>query len=99
MNIKHEFSKILHSVIKEGVFFGYIHQSKDSFFIQQLDSDFCKITFVEDGLYGFAFNFSYFFTYPERINMFPDEFKKIYKEKYEGKSKRKAMLFLGRFII
>jgi hypothetical protein len=90
MNIKHEFSKILHSVIKEGVFFGYIHQSKDSFFIQQLDSDFCKITFVEDGLYGFAFNFSYFFTYPERINMFPDEFKKIYKEKYEGKSKRKG---------
>jgi hypothetical protein len=84
MNIKHEFSKILHSVFKEGIFFGYIHQSKDSFFIQQLDADYCKITFIEDGLYGFAFNFAYFFTYPERLNMFPDEFKRIWKEKYES---------------
>jgi hypothetical protein len=89
MNIKHEFSKVLLSVIKEGIFFGYKHQNKDSFFIQQLDSDYCKITFVEDGLYGFAFNFSYFYTYPERINMFPDEFKTIYNEKYSGKGKTK----------
>jgi hypothetical protein len=93
MNIKHEYAKILHSVFKEGVFFGYIHQSKDSFFIQQLDSDYCKITFIEDGLYGFAFNFSYFFTYPERLNMFPDEFKRIYKEKYEGKKQRLGKFF------
>jgi hypothetical protein len=90
MNIKHEFAKILHSIFKEGIFYGYKHENKDSFFIQQLDSDYCKITFVEDGLYGFAFNFSYFLVYPERLNMFPDEFKRIWKEKYDGKPKSRA---------
>jgi hypothetical protein len=88
MNIKHEFAKVLHAVFKEGIFYGYKHESKDSFFIQQLDPDYCKITFIEDGLYGFAFNFSYFFTYPERLNMYPDEFKRIWKEKYESKDKK-----------
>jgi hypothetical protein len=92
MNIKHEFAKVLHAVFKEGIFYGYKHESKDSFFIQQLDPDYCKITFIEDGLYGFAFNFSYFFTYPERLNMYPDEFKRIWKEKYESKDKKKNKL-------
>jgi hypothetical protein len=91
MNIKHEFSKVLHSVFKEGVFFGYKHQNNESFFIQQLDADYCKITFIEDGLYGFAFNFAYFFIYPERLNMFPDEFKRIYKEEYEEQFKKKRV--------
>jgi hypothetical protein len=91
MNIKHEFSKVLHYVFKEGVFFGYKHQNADSFFIQQLDADYCKITFIEDGLYGFAFNFSYFYTYPERLSMFPDEFKKIYQDNYEPLFKNKKV--------
>ncbi|OBG93845.1 hypothetical protein A9X05_09045 [Mycobacterium sp. E3298] len=89
MNIKHEMGKVQQYVYRDGIFYGYIHSNKESFFLQYLDPDFCKITFVEDGLFGFAFNFQYFNTYPERLDMFPDEFKQIYNDRFGGKGNRK----------
>ena len=92
MNIQHEFSKILQVVYREGVYCGYVHQNKESFFFQQLDNDFTKITYVEDGLYFLSFNLTYFFTYPERLKMYPQEFADAYNE-VKGSIKRKNSFF------
>lgn len=88
MNIKHEFLKAQDIAYRDGIFYGYIHANKDSFFIQYLDAGYCKITFIEDGLFGFAFDFTYFKTYPERLNMFPDEFRQKYEELKNQKGKK-----------
>lgn len=48
MNIKHEFFKVLQVVYREGIFYGYDYNTEDSYFIQKLDPDYCKISSVED---------------------------------------------------
>lgn len=87
MNLKHEFLKIATVAFREDVFFGYIHQNNDSFFIQPLLSDFCKISSVEDGVYNFAFDFTYFDAFPNRLYMFPEEFQ-VLRKQYEKDGQR-----------
>jgi hypothetical protein len=62
-------------VFRDGIFYGYLHVGKDSAFIQALDPDYCKISSIEDGCFNFAFNFTYFNVYPEKLNQFPEEFR------------------------
>lgn len=67
MNMENEFRKILRVVWREDVFYGYIYSTTDSFMIDQLDPDYCKIAQLEDGCLNFAFDFSYFDKYPVRL--------------------------------
>jgi hypothetical protein len=79
MNIQHEFRKVMTVVFREDIFYGYEHETKDSYFIQPLNADYCKISSIEDGCYNFAFDFSYFTGSNEsKVDMFPSEFKKKY---------------------
>lgn len=94
LNIQHEFSKILDIAYRDGVYFGYVLHDKNDFFFLQLDSDFCKITYVDRGMYFFSFNLTYFHTYPERLGMFPEEFKTAYEAiKSQIKNKRSSFWF------
>lgn len=79
MNIKHEFMKVLTVAFKEDCYFGYEHRTKDSFFFQRLNGDYCRISSIEDGVYNFAFDFTYFNRYPEQLKLFPNEFRVKYK--------------------
>lgn len=80
MNIKHEFGKILNTAFKEDAFFGYEHMTKESYFIQKLNADYCRISSIEDGVYNFAFDFSFFDKFPEQLDMYASEFKGKYKK-------------------
>lgn len=60
MSISYEMRKVLTTTIREGVFYGFIYEDKNSFFIHKLDPDYCKIVEVEAGIYNFAFDFSFF---------------------------------------
>lgn len=73
MNIPHEFTKILKHAFKDDVFYGYEHTTDDSYFIQRLEPDYCKISSIEDGVYNFAFDFSYF-KKDEEVQKYPQEF-------------------------
>lgn len=91
MNIQHEFQKITSIVLRDDIFYGYEYETNDSYYIQQLDSDYCKISTVEDGCYNFAFDFSYFDNIRKLKDMdenlietYPQEFQvkyKLYKDK------------------
>lgn len=94
MNIRHEFSRVLEIVFRDGVYCGYVHQDANDFFFQQLDTDFCKITYFERGMYFLSFNLVYFFTYPERLALFPKEFQDAYfKIKTDIKSRRSTFWY------
>lgn len=87
LNLQHEMSKMLKIALKEDVFFGYEHESKDSYFIQKLDADYCQIwTGVEDGVLTFAYDFSYFDKYKNDLELFPEEFRVKY-QKYDSNKK------------
>ena len=86
LNIGHEFQRITSIVIREDIFYGYIYESQNSFYISQLDSDYCKISSISDGCFNYMFDFSYFDKNRdiehmdiELIDTFPEEFKRKYK--------------------
>lgn len=60
MNLEHEMRKIITTVFRDGVFYGYVYSTNDSFYISPFDPDFCQIVGVEDGVFNFAFNFKYY---------------------------------------
>lgn len=88
MNIKHEFQKIMDTAFKEDVFYGYEWLNNDTYFIQRLDPNYCAISSIEDGVFNFSFDFSFFDRDIKKLDNFPSEFKKKYnkyKNKTEGK--------------
>lgn len=78
MNIRHEFTRALTVAFRDDVYYGYAWETNDSYTFQQLDPDYCKISSIEDGVYNFAFNFSYFDANSERLPNFPPEFTTMY---------------------
>lgn len=85
MNISHEFGKVNSILFREGIFYGYKYETDDSFFIQKLDPDYCKITGVADGVYTFGFNFQYFDNKTTNIKNFAPEFTTLYNEYKKAK--------------
>lgn len=79
MSIKSQFPRILTVCLREDVFYGTFRGGGDSIMIQQLPSDFCKITSIEDKVPNVTFDFSYFDMYPEMLEYYSDEFKIKYE--------------------
>ena len=78
MNIKHEFLKLLTKAWVEDVVYGYEYSTKNSYFIDILDPQYCAINGIEDGCYTFSFSFNYFDKYPEDLERFASEFQQKY---------------------
>lgn len=74
MNIKHEFGKALKIAFREGVFYGYEYKTDNSYFLQKLDPEFCRISSIVDGVYNFEFNFQYFDADESRLENYAPEF-------------------------
>ena len=79
MNIKDQFEKILTVCLREDVFYGTIWETTDSVIIQQLPSDYCAISVIEDGVLNVSFDFTYFRSRQDVLELYPEEF----REKYE----------------
>lgn len=90
INIKKESIKIRFNAYLDGVFYGFARPSKNSFYVQQLDPNYCKISFInyETGQLGYSFNFNYFSNNEEAINAFPQFFIDKYEEIKSAKGTR-----------
>jgi hypothetical protein len=84
MNIKHEMKKIQQVAWVRDTFYGYEHEGKNSYFIQQLPNEFCAISSVEDGVFNFSFNLAFFDRNTPQLETFPKEFKKLYNKYQNG---------------
>ena len=80
MSIKTQFPKVLTVCFREDVFYGTMWVTSDDITIQQLPSDYCKITTIEGGVFNVTFDFVYFDTHPEMLPFYPQEF----RDKYEA---------------
>lgn len=79
MNIKTQGPKILTVCFREDVFYGYFWITSDDVTIQQLPSDYCRISSIEGNVPNVTFNFSYFDTRKELLEYYPPEFSTKYE--------------------
>lgn len=78
MSMPHEFRQVLTTTIREGVFYGFKYEDKDSFFLHKLDPDYCRIVEKEAGCFNFAFNFAFFQKYPTYLEYMDPYFTTLY---------------------
>lgn len=78
MDIKNQFPKILTVCLREDTFFGTCWVTNDNVTIQQLPSDYCEIAVIEGNVLNVSFDFSYFDSNSEYLELYPPEFKKKY---------------------
>lgn len=84
MNLKHEMKKVLQVAWVRDAFYGYEHEGKNSYFIQQLPNEYCAISSIEDGVFNFSFNLAFFDRNAAQLEMFPKDFKKLYNKFLNG---------------
>lgn len=80
MNLRHEMTKVLNTAFVEDVFYGYVHKTKKDFYIQKIDSSLCKITSVEDGVYNFSIDMSYFQKNEDSLSAWAEEIQMKYRQ-------------------
>lgn len=78
MNLKHELSKACVISLVEGVLFGAIWSSTNSFFIQRIDPDMCTLSSIEDGTWMYAVDMSKI--KEEDLIKYPPEFTSMWNE-------------------
>ena len=88
MNLKFEMLKASLVAYKNDYFFGYEIENKDSYFIMTLDNKYCQVSSIENGIYNFAFDFSFFDKFPHELPLYPEEFRlkyRMYKDNIHDK--------------
>ena len=79
MDVKNQFEKILTVCLREDVFYGTIWETTDSTIIQQLPSDYCEISVIEDNVLNVTFDFAYFDSNSQYLELYPEEFRRKYE--------------------
>lgn len=70
--------------LREDVSYNYVWETKDSFMLQALDSEYCKLSSISDGCYNMAFDFRYFDSRPDDLILYADEFQQKYEAYKKG---------------
>ena len=83
MSIKTQFPKILTVCLREDTFYGTMWITADSIIIQQLPSDYCAISTIENNVLNVSFDFSYFNSNLAMLDFYPPEFKTKYEKLYK----------------
>jgi hypothetical protein len=89
MNFENELTKLLIVAWREDTVYGYVYDDSDqeggTCFYQILDGDYCRVSSIEEGVFRFAFDFSYFRSHSTYLDYWDSEFKEKY-EAYENDS-------------
>ena len=80
MSLRHEMTKVLSVVFREDIFYGYIHRDKKSFYIQQMPSEICKASSVEDGALNYSVDMMYFQKNEATLYRWANEIQVKYRE-------------------
>lgn len=88
MNIRTQFPRILTVCLREDTFYGVLIQGSDSVILQQLPSDYCAISSIEDNVINVSFNFSYFDSHSELLEYYPQEFTTKYNQYKNNRTTR-----------
>lgn len=83
-NIPHEMYKMCVIALRDGAAYGVFRRGKNSSFIQLLDPQYCQITSITDGTYGFSYQMSQV-KEEDLDSWYPPEFKTMYRDYQSGK--------------
>lgn len=72
MNLKHEMQKASVIALREGVLYGVQWSGTNSFFIQRINPDLCKLSSIVDGTWMYAVDFSQI--KKTELDLYPPEF-------------------------
>lgn len=82
MDFQNEIIKLLITAWREDTVYGYVYDDSDqeggNCFYHILDGDYCRISSVEEGVFRFAFDFSYFRNHKTYLDYWDSEFKQKY---------------------
>lgn len=88
LSLPHELVKVRNTVFREDVFFGIEFETEKTYYIKQLNPDYCRISSNDMGVYNFEFDLSFFNINSEfdcdttllevYDSIIPDFFKKAY---------------------
>lgn len=82
MDFKNELTKLLITAWREDTVYAYVYDDSDqeggTCFFHILDGDYCKISSIEEGVFRFAFDFSYFKSHKTDLDYLDSEFKTKY---------------------
>ena len=86
MNLAHEMITPFRVCFREDVFYGVLYETKDAFFIQKLNPDYCRISAVVDGTFAFEFDFSQI--REENLVEYPEFFTSLFNQYQRDSSLR-----------
>lgn len=86
MNLKHELQKAMLVALREGVFYGVQWSGSNSYFIQRINPDICKLSSIVDGTWMYAVDFSQ--VKEDELMLYPPEFTTLY-EQYKTNSQQR----------
>jgi hypothetical protein len=81
---KREFRIAVREMLRNDAFFAVVRETKDGIMLQELPSEFCKITGRWEGGFLFSFNMYWFMQTGVDLDMYPKFFKKKYNELWEN---------------
>lgn len=89
MDFANELVKLLLVAWREDTVYAYVYDDSDqeggTCFFHVLDGDYCRICAIEEGVFRFAFDFSYFRSHKSELEFWDIEFQQKYR-KYESDS-------------
>ncbi|MPL95069.1 hypothetical protein SDC9_41232 [bioreactor metagenome] len=86
MNICHEMQKALIVVFREGILYGVQRSGNNSFFIQRINPDICKLSSIVDGTWLYAVDFSQI--KEDDLGLYPDEFTAMWNAYKNGSASK-----------
>ena len=86
-NIKSEFYKVMKGVLLEDAKFYYVRESENAIRLQEMASDYCKISRLTEDSYQYSFNMTYFQRPGINFDDYAPEFKRYYNNFMVAKQK------------
>lgn len=80
MDLQNQLRKILVVCLREDVFYGNMRVGSDNIIIQQLPSDYCSVSVIEENVLNVSFDFSYFDTNSQQLPLYDVEFQTKYND-------------------
>jgi hypothetical protein len=85
-----EFRVVIKEMLRNDAYFGVLVDAGNKYILQELPSEYCKITGRWEGGFLFSFNFYWFLQPGVDIDMYPPFFKKKYNEIWGKANKNRA---------
>ena len=76
MNLPHELQKATLVALRDGVFYGAVWQTNNSYYIQRINPDYCSLTSIADGTWMYSVDMSQIME--SKLILYPPEFTKMW---------------------